>query len=81
MNIANNHAMDYGPEAQSETMNALRGANLDYDGLPGQIELVSAGGVKVAFDRHARPTRGRRACSTSPARQRSSARRRRRRTW
>ncbi len=49
MNIANNHAMDYGPEAQSETMNTLRGANLDYDGLPGQIELVSANGVKVAF--------------------------------
>jgi hypothetical protein len=49
MNIANNHAMDYGPEAQSETMNALRGADLDYDGLPGQIEVVSANGVKVAF--------------------------------
>ncbi len=49
MNIANNHAMDYGPAAQSETMNALRGANLDYDGLPGQIEVVQAGGVKVAF--------------------------------
>jgi Bacterial capsule synthesis protein PGA_cap len=49
MNIANNHAMDYGPGAQSETINALRAANLDYDGLPGQIEAVDAGGVKVAF--------------------------------
>ncbi len=49
MNIANNHALDYGPGAQSETINALRAANLDYDGLPGQIEVVHAGGVKVAF--------------------------------
>jgi Bacterial capsule synthesis protein PGA_cap len=49
MNIANNHAMDYGPAAQSQTINALRAANLDYDGLPGQIEVVDAGGVKVAF--------------------------------
>ena len=49
MNIANNHALDYGPAAQSETINALRAANLDYDGLPGQIEIVPAGGLKVAF--------------------------------
>jgi hypothetical protein len=48
LNLANNHAMDYGPPAQSQTMNALRAANLDYDGLPGQIELVQAGRVKVA---------------------------------
>src|SRR5579871_1198348 len=48
LNLANNHAMDYGPPAQSQTMNALRAANLDYDGLPGQIELVKAGSVKVA---------------------------------
>ena len=48
MNLANNHALDYGSEAQLETIRAVRAAHLDYTGLPGQIEVVDAGGVKVA---------------------------------
>ncbi len=51
MNLANNHALDYGSEAQLETIRAVRAAHLDYTGLPGQIEVVDAGGVKVACDR------------------------------
>jgi hypothetical protein len=49
MNLANNHALDYGGTAQLETIRALRAANLDYTGLPGQIEVVDAAGVKVAL--------------------------------
>ncbi len=49
MNIANNHDMDYGSEAQSETMSALQSAHLAFDGLPGQISVVNAGPIKVAF--------------------------------
>lgn len=44
MNLANNHAMDYGATAQAQTIAALRAAGLAYDGLPGQIALVPAGG-------------------------------------
>ena len=35
MNLANNHALDYGAEAQLETIRALRAAHLDYDGPAG----------------------------------------------
>lgn len=49
MNVANNHAMDYGASAQQETMSALRRVHIDYDGLPGQISVVSAGTVSVAL--------------------------------
>jgi hypothetical protein len=49
MNLANNHALDYGGEAQLQTISALRAAHLDYTGLPGQIQVVDAGGVKVAL--------------------------------
>jgi Bacterial capsule synthesis protein PGA_cap len=49
MNVANNHDMDYGAAAQSETMSALRSAHIAFDGLPGQISTVPAGKIKVAF--------------------------------
>src|SRR4051812_38362568 len=48
LNVANNHALDYGPEAQHETLAALHGEHLAYDGLPGQIRYLRAGGVRVA---------------------------------
>jgi hypothetical protein len=48
VNMANNHAMDYGAEAQLATIRAVRAAHLNLTGLPGQIEVVDAGGVKVA---------------------------------
>jgi hypothetical protein len=49
LNVANNHALDYGPEAQRETLAALRRAGLGYFGLPHQITVVQAGSVKVAL--------------------------------
>jgi Bacterial capsule synthesis protein PGA_cap len=49
MNVANNHALDYGPAAQAETIAALRAAQIAYDGLPGQISVVNAGKLRVAF--------------------------------
>jgi hypothetical protein len=49
MNVANNHALDYGAAAQAETISALHGAHIAYDGLPGQITVVPAGKIGVAF--------------------------------
>ena len=49
LNVANNHALDYGTEGQRETLQALRRARLLYQGLPGQITYVRAAGVKVAL--------------------------------
>ena len=49
LNVANNHALDYGAEAQSETLAALRRARIVHTGLPGQIAYVRAGTVKVAL--------------------------------
>jgi Bacterial capsule synthesis protein PGA_cap len=49
MNVANNHALDYGPSARAQTLAALRAAHLGYDGLPGEIEVVRAGAVQVAL--------------------------------
>ena len=43
VNVANNHAMDFGTEAQRETLKALRDAGIVYQGLPGQIAYVRAG--------------------------------------
>src|SRR3954471_4678565 len=37
LNVANNHALDYGQDAQAETLAALRREHLAFDGLPGQI--------------------------------------------
>ena len=48
MNVANNHAYDYGPEGQRETLAALRSAHLRYTGRPGQIAIVTVRGVRVA---------------------------------
>ena len=48
MNVANNHAYDYGPEGQRETLAALRSVGLRYAGLPGEITIVRTGGVRVA---------------------------------
>jgi hypothetical protein len=49
LNLANNHALDYGESAHQETIHALESARIAYDGLPGQIALVRAGTVKVAL--------------------------------
>ena len=48
MNVANNHAYDYGPDGQRQTLASLRSVHLRWTGTPGQIALVAAHGVKVA---------------------------------
>ena len=48
MNVANNHAYDYGSEGARQTAAALRTSGLLYTGRPGQITVVRAGGVRIA---------------------------------
>src|SRR4051794_15889863 len=49
LSVANNHALDFGSEAQTETLAALRSVRLAAGGLPGRIAYLDAAGVKVAF--------------------------------
>jgi hypothetical protein len=49
VNLANNHADDYGVEGQAQTGAALRAAHLPYTGRPGMTTYVKAGGVKFAL--------------------------------
>jgi poly-gamma-glutamate capsule biosynthesis protein CapA/YwtB (metallophosphatase superfamily) len=49
MNLANNHALDYGESGQTETIDALKRVGLRFTGRPGEIEVVRNGATKVAF--------------------------------
>ena len=49
LNQANNHALDFGRSGQQQTLSALRSHHLAYTGLPGQISLLQAHGIRVAF--------------------------------
>ncbi len=49
MNLANNHAFDFGASAQAETIAALKRAGLRFTGRPGEIAVVRKGATKVAF--------------------------------
>jgi len=49
LNSANNHSYDFLARGQSDTTTALRAAGIVQAGLPGQIGLISAHGVRVAF--------------------------------
>jgi hypothetical protein len=49
VNLANNHADDYGAAGQASTLSALRAAHVAWDGKPGQIEVLTVNGVRVAF--------------------------------
>lgn len=49
MNLANNHAFDFGASAQAETIAALKRAGLRVTGRPGEIAVVRKGATKVAF--------------------------------
>ncbi|HST18752.1 MAG TPA: CapA family protein [Gaiellaceae bacterium] len=49
VNLANNHADDYGASGQASTLAALRAAHVAWDGKPGQIEVLTVNGVRVAF--------------------------------
>ena len=48
VNLANNHAADYGPVGQAETLAALGAAHLRSTGRPGEITVVRAGRTRVA---------------------------------
>ena len=48
MNVANNHAYDYGPSGQTQTLAALAKQRLAHTGRPGQIAYQDVGEIKVA---------------------------------
>lgn len=48
LSLANNHAVDFGPEAQAETVGALGRAGIRASGRPGQIAYLRAGRARVA---------------------------------
>jgi poly-gamma-glutamate capsule biosynthesis protein CapA/YwtB (metallophosphatase superfamily) len=49
LNDANNHSFDFGAAGQAQTVRTIHKAGLAQTGLPGEITLVKAYGVKVAF--------------------------------
>ncbi len=49
MNMANNHAMDFGPRVYWGTVRALRAQHLRRTGAPGLITVVRRHGTRVAF--------------------------------
>jgi poly-gamma-glutamate capsule biosynthesis protein CapA/YwtB (metallophosphatase superfamily) len=49
LNDANNHSFDFGASGQAQTVQAIHAAGLAQTGLPGQVTLVTANGIKVAF--------------------------------
>jgi poly-gamma-glutamate capsule biosynthesis protein CapA/YwtB (metallophosphatase superfamily) len=49
LNVANNHAFDYGASGQRQTMRALAHYRLRWSGRPRQIAVLRAHGVRVAI--------------------------------
>lgn len=49
MSNANNHSYDYGEAGQEETREALDRAGIAHTGMPDEIEVVRAGGRRIAF--------------------------------
>jgi Bacterial capsule synthesis protein PGA_cap len=49
LNDANNHSFDFGPAGQAQTVRTIHAAGLAQTGLPGEITVVTANGIKVAF--------------------------------
>ena len=49
MNLANNHAYDYGPSGQAQTLAALQKQHLATTGRPGEIAYQQVGDIKVAI--------------------------------
>lgn len=48
LNLANNHAADFGPVGQKQTLAALRAQHLLHTGRPGEITVQTAHGIRVA---------------------------------
>jgi poly-gamma-glutamate capsule biosynthesis protein CapA/YwtB (metallophosphatase superfamily) len=49
LNDANNHSHDFGQAGLDQTIRAIHGAGMKQTGLPGEVTLVRAGKVRVAF--------------------------------
>jgi hypothetical protein len=49
MNLANNHADDFGPAGERSTEHALTAAGLHWTGRPGQITVLRRNGLRIAF--------------------------------
>jgi poly-gamma-glutamate capsule biosynthesis protein CapA/YwtB (metallophosphatase superfamily) len=49
LNVANNHAFDYGTFGQIQTLHALGANHLRWSGLPKQITVLRKNGVRVAI--------------------------------
>jgi hypothetical protein len=49
MNLANNHAFDFGPDGLRQTTDALSGVGLRWTGRPGQIAVQKVGPIRVAL--------------------------------
>ncbi|HEX3822966.1 MAG TPA: CapA family protein [Mycobacteriales bacterium] len=49
LNDANNHSHDFGQAGLDQTIHAIHHAGMKQTGLPGEVTLVKADGIKVAF--------------------------------
>lgn len=49
MSNANNHSFDFGQSGETETVRALSGADIAHTGLPGEVTVVHAADLRVAF--------------------------------
>ncbi len=49
MNLANNHALDFGPAGQDQTIRALNHVHIRHDGLPSEVTTVHVHGLRVAI--------------------------------
>lgn len=49
LNLANNHAADFGPVGQRQTLAALQAHHLRHTGRPGEITVLTVNGIRVAM--------------------------------
>jgi hypothetical protein len=49
MNLANNHAYDFGAGGLRQTTDTLAGVGLEWTGRPGQITVQKVGGIRIAL--------------------------------
>ena len=49
MNLANNHAYDFGADGLRQTTDALAGVGLEWTGRPGQVTVQKVAGIRVAL--------------------------------
>jgi hypothetical protein len=49
MNLANNHAYDFGAAGLQQTTDALAGVGLEWTGRPGQVTVQKVGAIRIAL--------------------------------